>query len=116
MARTRRGRPWRVVWEGVGVASPTTMIVPEENSSIHRRVWGYRYGDGSVKSVANNSNPVKVKVENRLKDGVRAAEACGVRVEIRTRAFGGPAKIADARRLGHLVGLTRGKNGSCQAE
>jgi len=45
-----------------------------------------------VKSVANNSNPVKVKVENRLKDGVRAAEACGVGVEIRTRAFGEPEK------------------------
>jgi hypothetical protein len=69
-----------------------------------------------VKSVANNSNPVKAKLENRLKDGVRAANACGVRVEIRARAFGDPAKIAEARRLGHLVGLTRGKNGSCQAE
>jgi hypothetical protein len=69
-----------------------------------------------VKSVTNNSNPVKAKVENRLKDGVRAADASGVRVAIRTRAFGEPAKIADARRLGHLVGLTRGKNGSCQAE
>lgn len=69
-----------------------------------------------MKSVANNSNPVKAKLENRLKDGVRASDACGVRVEIRARAFGDPAKIAEARRLGHLVGLTKGKNGSCQAE
>jgi hypothetical protein len=69
-----------------------------------------------VKSVANNSNLVKAKLENRLKDGVGAADASGVRVEIRPRAFGEQAKIADARRLGHLVGLTRGKNGSCQAE
>jgi hypothetical protein len=69
-----------------------------------------------VKFVANNSNPVKAKVENRLKDGVSAADTSGVRVEIRTRAVDDPAKIVDARRLGHLVGLTRGKNGSCQAE
>jgi hypothetical protein len=59
---------------------------------------------------------VKAKLENRLKGGVRAADASGVRVEIRTRDFGGPAKIADPRRLGHLVGLTRRKNGSCQAK
>jgi hypothetical protein len=69
-----------------------------------------------VKFVDKNSNPVKAKVENRLKDGVRAAEAASVGVGIRTRAVRDPAKIADARRLGHLVGLTRGKNGSCQAE
>jgi hypothetical protein len=92
------------------------MIVREENSSIRRRIGGYGYREGCVKSVANNSTPVKTKVENRLKDGVGAADSCGVRVEIRTRAFGGPAKIAEARRPGHLVGLTRGKNGSCQAE
>ena len=98
------------VGECVGVASPTTMIVPEENWSIHRRIAAYGYREGCVKSVANNSNPVKGKLENRLTD------ASGVRVEIRTRAFGAPAKIVDARRLGHLVGLTRGKNGSCQAE
>jgi hypothetical protein len=69
-----------------------------------------------VKSVDNNSNPLKATLENRLKDGMHAADASGVRVEIRTRAFREPTKIADARRLGHLVGLTRGKNGSCQAE
>jgi hypothetical protein len=68
-----------------------------------------------VKSVENNPNPVKAKLENCLKYGVGAADASGAGVEIRTRAFGDPAKIADARRLGHLVGLTRGKNGSCQA-
>ncbi len=116
MARTRRGGRWRVGWEGLGVASPTTMIVPEENSSSHRRIGGYGYGESRVKSVANNSNPVKAKVENRLKDGVRAAEGCGVRVEIQRRAVGDPAIIADARRLGHLVGLTSEKNGWCQAE
>jgi hypothetical protein len=59
---------------------------------------------------------VKARLENRLKYRVRAADASGVRVEIRTRAFGDPAKISDARRLRHLVGLTRRKNGSCQAE
>jgi hypothetical protein len=69
-----------------------------------------------MKSVENNPNPVKAKVENRLKDGVRAAEACSVGEEIRTRAVRDPAKIADARRPGHLVGLTRGKNGSSQGE
>jgi hypothetical protein len=71
------------------------MIVPEENSSTHRRIGEYEYGEGCVKSVANNSNPVKAKLENRLKDGVRAADACGVRVEIRARAVGDPAKIAE---------------------
>jgi hypothetical protein len=67
-----------------------------------------------VKYVDNNSNPLRSSLENRLKDGVRAAEASSVGVETRTRAFGEPPKIADGRRLGHLVGLTRGKNVSCQ--
>jgi hypothetical protein len=92
------------------------MIVPEENSSSHRRIGKYGYGEGCVKPVENNPNPAKAKVENLLKDGVRASEASSVGIETRTRAFGEPAKIADARRRGHLVGLTRGKNGSCQAE
>ena len=69
-----------------------------------------------MNSVANNSNRVKATVENRLKDGVGAADGCGVRVEIQRRAVGDPAIIADARRLGHLVGLTSEKNGWCQAE
>jgi hypothetical protein len=69
-----------------------------------------------MKDVDNNSKPLKAKLETRLKDGVRAADASGVGVETRKRVFREPPKIADARRLGHLVGLTRGKNGSCQAE
>jgi hypothetical protein len=69
-----------------------------------------------VKSAENNSNPVERRLENCLKDGVRAADASSVGVGIRARVFGDPAKIADAQRPGHLVGLTRGKNGSCQAE
>ena len=45
-----------------------------------------------MKSVENNPKSVKAKVENRLKDGVRAAEASSVRVETRTRVIRDPPK------------------------
>jgi hypothetical protein len=80
------------------------MVVPEENSSSYRRIGGYGYGKSCEKSVDNNSNPLKATLENRLKDGMRAAPASGVGVETRTRVSREPPKIADARRLGHLVG------------
>jgi len=44
-------------------------------------------------------------LEKRLNEGVRAADTSGARVETETRAFRGRRKNADARRLGHLVGL-----------
>jgi hypothetical protein len=57
------------------------MIVPEENRSSHRRIGVYGYEKGCVECVDNNSNPWIAKLENRLKDGVRAADASSVGVE-----------------------------------
>jgi hypothetical protein len=69
-----------------------------------------------VKSVEKKSKQVKAILENRLKRRyVRAAGGIAARGNPK-RAYRGRRKNVDARRLGHLVGLTMGEDVLGQAE
>ena len=63
-----------------------------------------------VKSDEKKSKLAEVMVENNLKRRyVRVAGGIAARRNLK-RAFRGRRKIVDARRPGHLVGLTMGKD------
>jgi hypothetical protein len=92
------------------------MVVQEEKASSHRRLRWYLRAMSWVKSVEKKSKQVKAMLENYLKRRcVRAAGGIGARRNLK-RAFQGRRKHVDARRLGHLVGLTMGKDVLGQAE